>query len=91
MPDVPEKASRTIHGAVMVTIQVNVNANGSVDDASIASQGPSKYFANLALEAVRKWKFIPPQMNEQDVSSVWLLHFQFRQTGTTVTPTEETR
>jgi len=91
MPDVPEKASRTIHGAVMVTIQVNVNANGSVDDASIASQGPSKYFANLALEAVRKWKFIPPQMNGQDVSSVWLLHFQFRQTGTTVTPTEETR
>jgi len=89
MPDVPEKASLTIQGTINVSIQVNVSANGSVDDASIASQGPSKYFANLALEAVRKWKFIPPQINGQDASSVWLLHFQFRQTGTNVTPTEE--
>ncbi len=31
-------------------IQLNVDANGTVRDASIASQGPSRYFANLALQ-----------------------------------------
>jgi len=89
MPDVPEKAIRTIQGKVKVSIQVNVNANGSVGDASIASQGPSKYFANLALEAAKSWKFMPPQTNGQSVASVWLLHFDFRQSGVDVTPTEQ--
>lgn len=89
MPEVPEKASLTIHGTVNVSIEVNVDANGSVGDASIASQGPSKYFANLALAAARNWKFTPPQTNGQGVPSVWLLHFAFRQSGTDATPRQE--
>ena len=88
MPDVPENASRTIQGTVNVSIQVNVDANGSVGGASIDSQGPSKYFANLALAAARNWKFTPAQMDGQNVSSVWLLHFEFRQSGTDVTPAQ---
>ena len=91
MPDVPEKASRTIQGTVNVSIQVNVDELGSVSDASIAAQGPSRYFANLALAAARDWKFTPARMNGQGVPSVWLLHFEFRQSGTDVTPTEESR
>jgi TonB family protein len=89
MPDVPERASRTIHGTVKVGIRVDVNPSGSVGDASIDSQGPSKYFANLALEAARNWKFTPAQTNGQSVASVWVLRFEFRQDGTRVTPTEE--
>ena len=89
MPNVPEKASRTIHGTVIVSIRLNVDANGSVDDASIASAGPSKYFANLALAAARKWKFAPAQMNGHQAPSIWLLYFRFRQSGTEVTPLEQ--
>jgi TonB family protein len=84
MPDVPEKARNTIHGTVKTSIKVNVDANGAVSDASIESQGPSHYFANLALEAARSWKFTP------SAPSVWVLHFAFRQTGTEVTPTKQT-
>ena len=89
MPDVPEKAIRTIHGKFDVSIRVNVNASGAVDDASIVSQGPSKYFANLALAAARNWKFTPARVIDQGMPSVWLLHFQFRQSGADVTPTQE--
>jgi TonB family protein len=89
MPDVPEKAIRTIQGKVKVSIQLNVDPSGAVSDASIASQGPSKYFANLALEAAKSWKFMPPQANGQGIASVWVLHFDFRQSGVDVTPTEQ--
>jgi TonB family protein len=87
---VPEKASRTISGTVNVGIQVNVDANGAVSDASITSQGPSKYFANLALKAAHSWKFTPPQVNGQGVPSVWRLEFHFRQTGVEVIPAQQT-
>jgi TonB family protein len=90
LPDVPEKARRTITGTVKVGIDVNVDASGAVTDASIASQGPSKYFSNLALKAAKGWKFVPAQLNGQGVPSVWRLEFRFRQSGPEVTPTEQT-
>jgi TonB family protein len=90
MPDVPAKAEATIHGTIKVGIQVHVDGSGSVSDASIGSQGPSKYFANLALQSARSWKFTPPEVNGQGVPSSWLLEFAFRQSGTEVTPSEQT-
>jgi TonB family protein len=89
MPDIPEKASRTITGTVKVGINVSVDASGAVTDVSIASQGPSRYFANLALKAANGWKFTPAQVNGQSVASAWRLEFRFRQEGVEVTPTEE--
>jgi TonB family protein len=89
LPDVPANVRATIQGQVQVGIQVNVDTNGSVRDASIASQGQSKYFANLALQSAKSWKFTPAQANGQAVPSVWLLQFQFRQSGVDVTPTEQ--
>jgi len=85
MPDVPAKASATIHGTIRVGVQVHVDPSGSVSDASIDSQGPSKYFANLALKAAQSWKFTP-----QTAPSSWQLEFAFRQGGTDVTPSEQT-
>jgi eukaryotic-like serine/threonine-protein kinase len=90
MPDVPEKAMRTIQGKIQVGIQVSVDPSGAVSGASIASQGPSKFFANLALQAARSWRFTPAQQNGQSVASVWLLHFEFRPSGVDVTPSEKT-
>ena len=89
LPDVPERASRTITGTVKVGIDVDVDASGAVTGASIASQGPSQYFANLALKAVKGWKFAPAQVSGQGVPSVWRLEFRFRQSGPEVTPTEQ--
>jgi TonB family protein len=89
LPDVPASARATIQGEVQVGIQVIVDPSGSVRDATIASQGQSKYFANLALQSAKSWKFTPAQANGQTVPSVWLLHFQFRQSGVDVTPTEQ--
>jgi TonB family protein len=89
MPDVPERAMRSIQGKVQVSIRVNVDQVGAVSDASFASQGPSRYFANSALQAAKSWKFSPAQQNGQPVPSVWLLHFEFRKSGVGVAPTEQ--
>jgi TonB family protein len=88
LPDVPQSASETIHGTVEVSIRVTVDPSGDVSNATFDSPGASKYFANLALQAARDWRFKPAQVDGQAVSSVWILRFQFRQTGTEVTPVE---
>jgi eukaryotic-like serine/threonine-protein kinase len=88
LPDVPRSARNTITGRVRVTVRVSVDAKGNVTDVSLESPGPSKYFARLASEASRQWKFTPPQANGHDVASVWLLRYGFGQTDTIVSPTQ---
>ena len=87
MPDVSSAASRTIHGKVLVKVQVTVDANGVVSGASIQSSA-SRYFGAKALEAARKWKFRPPQANSQGVPSEWSLDFMFRPNGVNVNPVQ---
>jgi TonB family protein len=66
-----------------------VDAAGKVSDAELESPGPSKYFANLALQAARKWRFTPARVDGRAAASAWLLHFQFGAGGSQVTPEEE--
>ena len=80
-PEVSRNASRTIQGRVKVTIRLTVGPNGNVSNAAFDSSGPSKYFANLALQAARQWKFKPPDVEGQAVPSVWILQFQFGRDG----------
>ncbi len=87
-PDVPQPVLDTIQGHVRVRIRVEVDAEGNVADAAIDDQGPSRYFAAKALATARDWKFTPAQMNGHAAASTWMLHFQFGQTGTTITPIE---
>jgi hypothetical protein len=49
-----------------------------VTDATIDSPGPSSYFANLALQAARQWKFAATR----DISSDWTVRFEFSPDGT---------
>jgi TonB family protein len=84
LPDVPVKASRTIHGTVKVGVRVEVGESGSVAGAEIVSAGPSQYFAQLALEAVRRWKFEP-------TAGAWIVNFEFKNTGVTATPVRAAR
>jgi TonB family protein len=88
LPDVPRSAQNTIEGRVKVSVQVSVDSSGKVSDATLASAGPSKYFAKLALAAARRWKFTPPQVDGQPVASEWVLRFQFKPTTTQVSPAE---
>jgi TonB family protein len=87
-PNVPQSIKDTIQGHVKVRIGLQVDSSGSVADATIDSPGPSRYFANRALEAARGWKFTPARMDGRAVASKWILQFHFGQDGTTITPTE---
>jgi len=80
IPSVPRSARATIHGHVKVAVLVIVDASGNVIDAIMENPGPSPYFARLAKEASRKWKF-PPADNQD--SRQWLLRFEFGRGGTT--------
>jgi TonB family protein len=74
LPDASQNALQTIRGHIHVAIRAEVDNTGNVTGASIAEPGPSHYFANLALEASRKWTFQPSP-------GTWLLHYTFAQTG----------
>lgn len=90
LPDVPSSASNTIHGKVGVAVRVNVDASGTVTDAEMQTAGPSKYFARLALESARNWKFTAPEKDGRAVASTWILHYEFRRDGVDVNPVEST-
>ncbi len=89
VPDVPLGARNTIQGKIDVAIRVTVDPTGNVTDAQVVSRGPSAYFARLALESARNWKFKPPQRNGRALQNSWLLRYEFRRDGTAVTPVEE--
>jgi len=86
LPDVPARARNTIQGKVKVQVKVSVDTSGNVVTARLASAGPSKYFANLALKAAQGWKFTPPQNDGQNVASEWILKYEFGRAGTKVQP-----
>lgn len=84
LPSIPEKAAATIRGSFQSSIRVEVDAQGNVASAAFDTQGPSLYFANLALQAAQRWKFRPAQAAGQPVPSAWILRFRFSRDGTQV-------
>ena len=91
LPAVPQSARNTIQGKVRVGVRVQVDPSGKVTSATLASPGPSKYFARLALNAAQQWQFTPPQADGQPAESAWLLRFHFGRSDTQVFPTQERR
>jgi TonB family protein len=85
-PEVSGSALRTIQGKVKVRVKVTVDSSGKVVTAKLDSRGPSKYFAERALEAARQWTFKPAQVGGQGVSSEWMLKFEFVRSGASVHP-----
>jgi TonB family protein len=84
LPEIPLKARQTIQGKVKVSVRVHIDPSGSVTHAEVDSVGPSKYFAHLALEASRRWKFAPAKATDREVADEWILRFEFFRTGTKV-------
>ena len=91
LPDVPRSAKNTITGTIKVGVRVEVDPSGKVTAAKLASAGPSKYFANLALKAAEQWQFSPLEVNGQPAASTWLLKFRFKRTSTQVDPERVSR
>jgi TonB family protein len=85
IPKVPHSALATIHGHVRVAVRVTVDASGTVVKDTLADAGPSRYFAHVASQAARKWKFTPGRPSRQ-----WLVRFEFSRGGTTAHATPKT-
>jgi eukaryotic-like serine/threonine-protein kinase len=88
IPDVPQHIMDTVQGHFSVRIAVDVDSSGHVADATVDAQGPSRYFANQALQAARNWTFRPAQTDGGAVASQWILEFHFAQDGITASPRE---
>jgi len=86
LPDVPQSARDTIRGTVRVSVRVAVDPSGDVVGATLDSPGTSKYFAALALQAARRWTFVPTKVDGRNISSEWILRFEFERTATKVLP-----
>jgi len=89
MPEVLQSARNSIQGKLKVSVKVNVDRSGNVEDAELESRGPSKYFARAALQAAQEWKFKPAKVDGRGVLSTWILRFEFTRAGTTIVPVQE--
>jgi TonB family protein len=81
LPKSSEKALSTISGTVRVGVKAHVDAAGNVEDAELANPGPSRYFADQALDAARRWIFNTPEVDGRSVPSEWLIRFEFTRSG----------
>jgi len=86
MPSVSHRSLSTITGRVKVAVRLSVDKSGHVENATLASPGPSQYFANVALSAARGWTFTPPRVAGDAVSSQWMVHFAFARGGVEAKP-----
>jgi len=80
IPNVPRSARDTIHGRIRIVARVTVDKAGNVVDEALEIPGPSRYFARLANNAARKWRFAPA---DAATPREWLLQFEFTREGTT--------
>ncbi len=90
LPEVSDKARATIRGIVRVSVRVQVDPTGDVSEAALDSPGPSKYFADLALKAARRWQFASPEAGGHSVPSEWLIRFHFSPSGSKAFPKQTT-
>jgi outer membrane biosynthesis protein TonB len=88
LPNVSSGAVQSMRGPVEVEIRVSVSEDGAVSNAEYMTHGPGNYFARIAHDAAKSWKFKPPQSEGQPQASVWNLRFRFERRNTEVTATE---
>jgi outer membrane biosynthesis protein TonB len=80
IPVVSRGARDSIHGQIKVAVRVTVDRAGNVIAENLEVHGSSRYFARLAGDAARKWKFAPADNPSQ---REWLLQFEFSRSGAT--------
>ena len=90
MPEVSPGARATIRGTVRVAVKLHVDTSGNVASAELFSPGPSRYFADQALQAAHRWDFAPAKVDGHAVPSDWLVRFEFTPALTKAHPTQST-
>jgi TonB family protein len=90
MPEVSPGARATIRGTVRVAVKLHVDTAGNVSSAELFSPGPSRYFADQALQAAHRWDFAPAKVDGHAVPSDWLVRFEFTPSLTKAHPTQST-
>ena len=86
LPEVSQRARDTIRGTVRVSVRVHVNAAGNVTQSELDSEGSSKYFSDLSLQAVRRWTFQSAEVNGHSSPSEWVIRFEFTPSDTKAFP-----
>ena len=90
MPEVSPRARATIRGTVHVAVKLRVDTAGNVASAELFSPGPSRYFADQALQAAHRWDFAPAKVDGHAVASEWVVRFEFTPFNTKAHPTQST-
>jgi outer membrane biosynthesis protein TonB len=80
IPAVSRSARDSIHGQIKVAVRVTVDRAGNVVAENLEVHGSSRYFARLASDAARKWKFAPADIQSP---REWLVQFEFSRSGVT--------
>lgn len=86
IPALSRGARNSVRGEIKVAVRVTVDKSGSVVAEKFETHGPSKYFARVASDAAKKWRFVPA---DTAASRQYLLQFEFTRAGATaqmVTP-----
>lgn len=84
MPNILEKARRSIQGKLVVAARVHVDSYGAVTEASIDPPAHSRYFSSTTLKAVRRWKFRPVKQGDTFVPQEWIVRFEYTRDDTRV-------
>jgi outer membrane biosynthesis protein TonB len=79
-PAISHSTRESIHGQIKVAVSVTVDRAGNVVAENLEVHGSSKYFARLASDAARKWKFVPA---DSQSAREWLVQFEFSRSGVT--------
>jgi outer membrane biosynthesis protein TonB len=79
-PAISRSTRESIHGQIKVAVRVTVDRAGNVVAENLEVHGSSKYFARLAGEAARKWRFAPA---DSQSPREWLVQFEFSRSGVT--------
>jgi Protein kinase domain len=80
MPALSHGTRDSIHGQIKVAVGVTVDRAGNVVAENLEARGSSKYFARLATDAARKWKFAAV---DSPAPREWLVQFEFSRSGVT--------
>lgn len=60
LPEITDKARRTIHGTVVIHVKVTIDETGSVTAATLQPTA-SRYLGKLCAAAAREWRFLPAE------------------------------
>ena len=78
LPAISHRTRESIHGQIKVVVRVTVDRSGNVVGDNIEARGSSRYFAHLAEDAAKKWKFAPA---DNVAPREWLVQFDYSRSG----------